>query len=334
MRLKQIRRNRKFMENPTNPTQSTKLYALLLKLRPLERGTLMPFSGELVHGAWHSWLRAAAPDVADRLHKGNKRRLFTCSGLQFPFTHEYIIQAQRENTHLPLDPQKTYTIRLTFLDGQLFPLLYTIIMGKNELTARVSPQPFMHIGKQSFLLKEVVVDADHASGWTGFTSCESLVENAKTKRFPLTQPLEMEFASLTAFNRIRHFDKPYGNHYARLPLPSYVFGGLAVRWQEIAPPALKHVIQYNSIQEYIETEGLIIGDYQLQTHHAHFVHSDQPGFVGTCRYILRGPDDLPTADEPLTVLQQIVLLSWLAFYTGVGYKPTMGMGQTRLLENR
>ena len=28
-----------------------RLYALMLKLRPLERGTIMPFSGELVHGA-------------------------------------------------------------------------------------------------------------------------------------------------------------------------------------------------------------------------------------------------------------------------------------------
>ncbi len=28
------------------------LYAMLLKLRPLEQGMLMPFSGELVHGAW------------------------------------------------------------------------------------------------------------------------------------------------------------------------------------------------------------------------------------------------------------------------------------------
>jgi len=40
------------METPF-PTQApTRLYAFLLKLRPLQQGTLMAFSGELVHGAW------------------------------------------------------------------------------------------------------------------------------------------------------------------------------------------------------------------------------------------------------------------------------------------
>ena len=86
------------------------------------------------------------------------------------------------------------------------------------------------------------------------------------------------------------------------------------------------------IQAYIETEGLVIDDYQLQTHNAHFSQYTQPGFVGTCRYLLRGPDDPLTAEEPLTLRQQILLLSWFAFYTGVGYKPTMGMGQTRLVQ--
>ena len=176
------------MEILTDSTQPTKLYALLLKLRPLERGTLMPFSGELVHGAWLNWLRDAAPDVASQLHEGNKRRLFTCSSLQFPHTKEHILKAERENIHLPLDPQKTYTVRLTLLHGDLFPLLYTMIMGTNELTTHTNPHPFLQIGKQSFLLEEVVSHADDPSGWTGFTTCESLVENARRKRFLLSQP--------------------------------------------------------------------------------------------------------------------------------------------------
>jgi CRISPR-associated endoribonuclease Cas6 len=322
------------MENSTDSPQSTKLYALLLKLRPLERGTIMPFSGELVHGAWMNWLREVAPDVAQQLHEGNKRRPFTCSSLQFPYAQDRILQAQKENVHLPLDPEKTYTVRLTLLDGQLFPLLYTIIMGKNELTARTTPRPFMQIGKQSFLLEEVISHADDPSGWTGFTTCEDLVEQVKTKYLKRDQPLEMEFASITAFSRVRYSVGRHSNHYARLPLPSYVFGGLAIRWQEIAPPALKHVVQPERIQTFIETEGIVIDDYQLQAHKAHFVQHVQPGFVGSCCYLLRGPDERLAAGGPLTLRQQILLLSWLAFYTGVGYKPTMGMGQTRAVESR
>jgi hypothetical protein len=41
----------------------------------------------------------------------------------------------------------------------------------------------------------------------------------------------------------------------------------------------------------------------------------------------------PTADAPLSVRQQILLLGQLAFYTGVGYKTAMGMGMTRWIQN-
>src|SRR2546421_25689 len=85
---------------------------------------LMSFLGELVHGAWLDWIESAAPDVATMLHDGNKRRLFTCSSLQFPFPSARVRQAERENLHLPLDPEKTYMVRITLLLGELFPLFY------------------------------------------------------------------------------------------------------------------------------------------------------------------------------------------------------------------
>ncbi|HEU5377172.1 MAG TPA: hypothetical protein VFV38_17205, partial [Ktedonobacteraceae bacterium] len=69
------------METPFALATPAKLYALLLKLRPIQPGTLMPFSGELVHGAFLTWLKQTAPDVVAWLHEGQKQRLFTCSSL-------------------------------------------------------------------------------------------------------------------------------------------------------------------------------------------------------------------------------------------------------------
>src|SRR2546429_5317998 len=94
-----------------------KLYAFHLKLRPVQRGTLMPFNGELVQGAWLKWLAIAAPDVVKWLHEGHKRRLFTCSSLEFPLPASKMREAEYHNVHLPLDPEKTYTIRITLLLG-------------------------------------------------------------------------------------------------------------------------------------------------------------------------------------------------------------------------
>jgi hypothetical protein len=41
-----------------------RFYAFLLRLRPLRSGTLMPFSGALIHGALLHWLTQVAPDIA------------------------------------------------------------------------------------------------------------------------------------------------------------------------------------------------------------------------------------------------------------------------------
>src|SRR6266567_2778312 len=135
------------METPFPTLAPTRLYAFLIKLRPLQQGTLMAFSGELVHGAWLKWLSYAAPDVANWLHEGNKRRLFTCSSLQFSIPTPRMREAERDNIHLPLDPEKTYTIRITLLLGELFPFFHEALMRFNADTSRGRKPPFMQLGK-------------------------------------------------------------------------------------------------------------------------------------------------------------------------------------------
>jgi CRISPR-associated endoribonuclease Cas6 len=317
------------MENGLTGATPSKLYAFLLKLRPLEYGTLMPFSGELVHAAWLSWLRSAAPDVATWLHEGNKRRLFTCSSLQFPIPAPRMLNAEHDNTHLPVDPEKTYTVRITLLLGELFPLFYEALMNFNARDTGATRPPFMQLGKRSFLLEEVVIANDDPTGWTGFTSFAGLVEKAQAQKLNNIQPLTLEFASLTTFSRGNSGNKFFDNHYARLPWPQYVFANLARRWQELAPPELASIIQPERLDHYIQDDGVVIEDYTLRTHQVSFTKHIQPGFTGSCTYHLRGPDDPPTDDAHLTLRQQILLLAQLAFYTGVGYKTAMGMGRVR-----
>jgi CRISPR-associated endoribonuclease Cas6 len=315
---------------PHSPTAPAKLYAFLLKLRPLQSGTLMPFSGELVHGAWLNWLKEVAPDVATWLHDDNKRRAFTCSSLQFPIAGERMLEAERKNVHLPLNPDKTYTVRITLLLGELFPLFYNALMEFNMSQFAAKQQPFMRIGKQPFSLDEVVISNDDHSGWTGFTAFNTLVEKVKVLKLGTFESLTLEFATLTSFNRSSARNKAYGVYHARLPLPQYIFPGLARRWGELAPPELVHVVQEDAIEHYIQDDGMIVVDYDLKTHHVWFTTHEQQGFVGTCTYHLRkSPNEATTPETPLTVRQQILLLAQLAFYCGVGHKTSMGMGQVR-----
>jgi CRISPR-associated endoribonuclease Cas6 len=320
------------MDLPHSPTAPAKLYAFLLKLRPLQPGTLMAYSGELVHGAWLHWLQEAAPDVATWLHDDNKRRAFTCSSLQFPIVVERMLEAERKNIHLPLNPDKTYTVRITLLLGELFPLFYNALMEFNMTQLTAKQEPFMRIGKQFFSLQEVVISNDDPSGWAGFTSFTTLIEKAKTLKLGATEPLTLEFATLTSFNRSNARNKAYGVHHARLPLPQYIFPGLARRWSELAPPGLASLVQEDTIEQYIQEDGMIVADYDLKTHSVRFTTHEQPGFVGTCTYHLRkGPNEVTTPETPLTVRQQILLLAQLAFYCGVGHKASMGLGRTRVV---
>src|SRR5437660_8446367 len=130
------------MELPHSHATPAKLYALVLKLRPLQQGTLMTFSGEFVHAAMLNWLKSTAPEVATWLHEGNKRRLFTCSSLQFPFSEMRMREAERRNVHLPLDPEKTYAMRITLLLGELFPLFYDALMHYKATASEEQKLPF------------------------------------------------------------------------------------------------------------------------------------------------------------------------------------------------
>ncbi len=302
------------MDISPSPGCPAKLYAILLRLRPLQQGTLMPFSGEFVQAALLNWLRSAAPDVAAWLHEGNKRRMR---------------QAERENIHLPLDPEKTYTVRITLLLGELFPLFYDALMHFNTTAPGGQKPPFMQLGKQVFLLEEVIAEPGDASGWADCTSFGKLMDWARTLRLGRVETLELEFASLTTFNRSNKRSQVYGGHHALLPLPQYVFPGLVRRWQEFAPSELVHLVQRERIEQYVEDEGVVISDYDLKPHQVRFTQHVQPGFVGRCTYDLRGPDEATTEEAPLTVRQQLLLLAQLAFYCGVGYKTAMGMGQAR-----
>lgn len=313
---------------PLTPTAPARLYAFLLRLRPLQAGTLMPFSGELVHGAWLRWLREAAPDVAAWLHDGNRRRLFTCSSLLFPLPPSRVQEAERENYYLALDPDKVYMVRVTLLLGDLFSLFYDALM---RFHAQGSAQrPFMQIGRQVFALEGVSISEDDPSGWVGAISLSRLIEEVRELHLNNAESLRLEFASLTTFNRsVTKQRKGYGVHYARLPLPHYLFPNLIKRWEDIAPPAVAGMVQRERIEQYIQDDGIIVIDYDLKTHHVQFTTHQQQGFIGSCKYALRGPDEAVTPEAPLTVRQQLLLLARLSFYCGVGYKTSMGMGRTR-----
>jgi len=317
------------METTSSASAPARLYALLLKIRPLHQGTLMPFSGELVHGAFLKWLTVAAPDVAAWLHEGQKRRLFTCSSLNFPRPNSRFLHAEREDIYLPLDPDNTYTLRLTLLLGDLFPLFYNALMSVHVGQGDATGAPFLRLGKQLFLLEDILLTNEGELGWTGFTSLTTLVEQAKALPAGSPPSFTFEFASLTTFSQGAS-KKSYGNYPALFPHPAFIFSNLVRRWEDIAPPNLVPLIQKERLEQYVQDEGVVVSDYDLKVHQVHFTTHLQRGFVGSCTYQPRGADEKSSSETTLTIRQQLALLAQLAFYSGMGYKTAMGLGQVRL----
>ncbi|GAC1430624.1 MAG: hypothetical protein NVSMB54_24340 [Ktedonobacteraceae bacterium] len=159
-------------------------------------------------------------------------------------------------------------------------------------------------------------------------------------RNSVLEQITLEFTYLTTFHR-GSSEKGYGTYPALLPLPHYVFPNLAKRWEDIAPPNMVGMIQRQRIEEYAHQDGIIITNYDLQPHRIHFTTHVQHGFVGRCTYRVRdsrrviasrgndaiGEESNEREESPLTIPQQLWLLSQLAFYSGIDYKTSMGMGR-------
>ncbi len=132
---------------------------------------------------------------------------------------------------------------------------------------------------------------------------ESFDELLEVREIPLPgDKVRFMFASPTAFE---------GDNPGRLfPLPGLVFRYLAESWNTHSGEPIE--------EEEIEKvcSGLTVVSFNVETHPADLGRYKEPGFVGDCTY--RVPPDLhPT----------VALLSAFSFYSGIGIRTTMGMGQ-------
>ena len=103
------------------------------------------------------------------------------------------------------------------------------------------------------------------------------------------------------------------------PTSRLVFGSLLSRWNSYAPLPLD-----TALLEPLEM-GIDVDRYTLQTQMQDFGRYQlQVGFVGQCTFGVR-------KDVATEVVWGMLLLAAFAFFAGVGYRTTMGMGQVRLL---
>lgn len=266
------------------------LLSIVLTLQP-QRETALPANlGRASHALFLRLLTAADPDLTARLHDADGPRPFTCSNLW---------GARSAGGQIAVSPEKTYSLRYTTLTGELSQTWRDQVLPALPEQVDLDGEPFQVIS--------TTVDPE-AHPWAGASSYEKLAAPYLLAQAPLPRQWRLRFASPTAF-RSKGMTVP-------MLLPDLVFGSLVDRWNLWSPVAISPEVRG------FAAERVAVGGFRLETRALPFKGGSlQIGALGHCRYVMLGDDRYWRA--------AISALAAYAFYAGVGYQTTKGMGQVR-----
>jgi len=269
------------------------LLSTVFIFRPLAEGALPLTQGNAIHAWFLSLVHQQSPTLARWLHGQERRKPFTTSPLQGALT--------RQGQSARVRADHTYWLRVTSLQADLSAVLLAI---------EAAPPPRVRLFDVEF---EVCTVTSHpqAHAWAGQSTYEHLYAQAGVNQ-PAAQAT-LEFFSPTVF-------RSQGRNQL-LPSPRLIFSSLWDSWHAFAPLLLP-----DALLPLLSTE-LNVLSYELKTQMCDFGKYRQSGFVGSCTLGMPRRPAAPDAD----VLRGMHLLCHTAFFTGVGYKTTMGMGQARRL---
>ncbi len=299
--------------SPSN-TERGELFSILLRLHPVEAGSVSPSSGTQAHAAFLDIVRQSDPVLAEQMHQPNQRRPFTVGLLQ-GFNHLSAAQLEEaitKNQKVQVLPGQVYWLRITMLDSRIFATFIQHLITK--------PRTFIiRLGEARFEVSRLIGSPDPnntSNPWAAYSSFAELKALNSVQR-----DYEFEFATPTAFSMGQQH---WGKLMKLLPEPAYVFESLAKQWETFAPAHLRMATKGLTPREVASwcEASLIVTRYTLETRYlpsGKFAHA---GFQGRITYEMKGMHSRPEA-------AWLTPLAHFALFSGVGYKTSMGMGQAR-----
>lgn len=185
-----------------------------------------------------------------------------------------------------------YKFRITFLNHELFEAFMAFFNKVQE--------PLLLNGVRLFFTK--IRTNDPTDPWCEESTFEQLLEGK------VREHIMLQFLTPTSFRRV--------DRQLILPEPESVFGNLVFRWKQAGGCAL--VLGEEAIKK------IEINRYELKTRREQFKDYSIKGFTGECEFWL---GDLGVQER-----REAMALARFAFYSGVGYKTTMGLGQVKMVK--
>jgi CRISPR-associated endoribonuclease Cas6 len=292
------------------------LFSILLRLHPIEVGWVSPSAGREAHAAFLDIVRQNDADLAEQLHQPNQRRPFTV-GLAQGFNHLTAAQLEEaitRNQRVQVSPGQVYWLRITILDAAIFGVLFQHLITK--------PRTFIiRLGEARFEVSRLIGSPEPgaaANSWAAYSSFAEMSTFTHVQR-----EYTFEFATPTAFSMGQ---KSWGKVMNLLPEPAHVFESLAKQWEVFAPAHLRLTATGLNPRDFVSwcAESLIVSCYRLETRYLPSSKFAQPGFQGTITYELKKTQASREA-------RWLTPLAHFALFSGVGYKTSMGMGQSRCI---
>jgi CRISPR-associated endoribonuclease Cas6 len=272
--------------------------SFVLNLTPLKGGTLSGAAGELAHAAFYAAINAAEPELARRMHEAQERSAFTLSPLR-----GYRRNSDGQTLHVSEGQQGW--LRVTLLDDELSAVLFRFLQR----------QPLvMRLGDLQFAVQDAL-GAPGSHPWAGYST---LTELQAIDQAP--DVWTVEFASPLA---IRWGDLPNGQRrIVSFPMPRLAVAGLRTRWDRLTGDTWGR-----AFEEWVEHNVIVSCVWNWHAESFQFQRQSYQGGVGKLEYQLLDPSNRANVIHFHRLLH-------LAFFTGIGYKTTHGLGQVRLLQSR
>ncbi len=257
--------------------------------------------GRQIQGWFFDSIKRIDPDLADRLHTPNILPAYT---LSTPFFCSW------DEKNNPGKPPNISYLRLTILDDSLADFFQFEFLPKMGDSIKIL---WMDFRVESYICRKAF------NKLAGFMPYAVLTDEYANRA---ASKVKIRFASPTVF-RSGQMDVP-------LPDPVRMYTGLFNNWNAFAPEEIKIAADW---LEFVKEAIVVNRIYHIKTERLPFaggMRGAATGFVGELDYSLLPVKKLPRhlqLDYPKHKMTFSVL-SAFAFYSGVGSRTTIGMGQT------
>lgn len=275
-----------------------RLYAIVLRLGAMRHGAIPLEHGDQARAALFDLIKQGDSPLADKLHNENGVKPYTISLLQGG-------KRGKDGAHHFAEGDSADWRFSLLLEPAFEALLRKYFLNRNL--------PHLRIGALTFAVQDVFASGvGHRD--SGHISIMELTERWNYPAETLPKRIVLDFRSPTAFNLGQ--DKETKKYHIRSnPDAKTIFSALRHRWTKLGGVDVGDIFD-DWIGENLELEPIEVYTRKLRVENRLLT-----GFMGQVAFRLHGKD--------LTYLPYLHLLSDLAFWTGVGYQTTRGMGQVR-----